>query len=178
MKTFMKIALLFMISMTLVSCKHDMSDLDSFFKKMKARPPKPIEPLPEINPPEIFVYEAEDERDPFSNDLQETEAVAGVEPSVKKGPGPDLTRRKEYLESFPIDSLEMVGTYLQDGHFWGLIQDPEGVIHRSSLGDHLGQNHGEIVAISEDQIDVSEWITDGLDGWIKREASIALREEE
>ena len=72
----------------------------------------------------------------------------------------------------------MVGTYSQEGSYWGLIEDPEGVIHRVSMGQYMGQNYGEIVMINEDQIDVSEWIPDGLGGWIKREASIALREEE
>ena len=174
-----KIVLLLMISLALSSCKHDMSDLDSFFQEINSRPPKPIKPLPEINSPEIFVYEAEELRDPFSNDLQvadNADATGGE--SGTKGPGPNTVRRKEYLESFPLDSLIMVGTYLQEGHFWGLVQDPEGVIHRTSLGDHLGQNYGEIIAISEDQIDVSEWVPDGLNGWDRREASIALREEE
>ncbi len=178
MKTSIKILLFILVSLSLSSCRHDMSDLDRFFQETNARPPKPIPALPEINSPEVFVYEAEELRDPFSNDLQEVAVDITGGKDNTKGPGPDLTRRKEYLESFPIDSLIMVGTYLQEGNFWGLVQDPEGVIHRTSLGEHLGQNHGEIVAISEDQIDVSEWVSDGLDGWIKREASIALRDEE
>lgn len=154
-----------------------MSDLDAYFKDAKLTPAKPIEPLPEINSPEIFLYDAEDLRDPFSNDLQilndpDIDAVDVVE-----GDGPDLNRRKEILENFPLDSLYMVGTYLQDSNYWGLIEDPEGVIHRVSLNEHLGQNYGEIIEINEDQIDVSEWVSDGLGGWTKREASIALREE-
>jgi type IV pilus assembly protein PilP len=161
----------------LVSCKSDTSDLDEYFKVAKMTPAKQIEPLPEINSPEIFIYDAEELRDPFSNDLElfgdnALEVVEGLE-----GPGPDLNRRKELLENFPLDSLFMVGTYLQESDYWGLIEDPEGVIHRVSLTEHLGQNYGEIIAINEDQIDVSEWVADGLGGWTKREASIALREE-
>ncbi|MBL4661270.1 MAG: pilus assembly protein PilP [Alcanivoracaceae bacterium] len=81
------------------------------------------------------------------------------------------------LENFPLDSLYMVGTYLQNDNYWGLIEDPEGVIHRVSLNEYMGQNYGEILEINEDQIDVSEWVSDGLGGWTIREASIALREE-
>lgn len=172
-----KIIIPILILLTLVSCKSDMSDLDKYFADAKNIPVQQIEPLPEINSPEIFIYEAEEFRDPFSNDLQLTEEQ-DVQPVVTKdGVGPNTNRRKEMLESYPLDSLYMVGTYLQEGSFWGLIEDPEGVIHRVSLSEHMGQNYGEIISINEDQITISEWLSDGLGGWTKREASIALREE-
>jgi len=172
-----KILILIFLSCALTSCKTDMSDLDRYFAEAKLIPPQQIEPLPEINSPEIFIYEAEDLRDPFSNDLQLLSEQNPELVEVIEGKGPDLNRRKEALENYPLDSLYMVGTYLQDDSYWGLIEDPEGVIHRVSLNQFLGQNYGEIVVINEDQIDVSEWISDGLGGWTKRQASIALREE-
>ena len=153
-----------------------MSDLDAYFKDAKLTPAKQIEPLPEINSPEIFLYDSDDLRDPFSNDLQLLNERNIGSTNVAEGAGPDLNRRKEILENFPLDSLYMVGTYLQNDSYWGLIEDPEGVIHRVSLSEYLGQNYGEIVEINEDQIDVSEWVSDGLGGWTIREASIALRE--
>ena len=58
-----------------------------------------------------------------------------------------------------------------------MVEDPEGVIHRVSLNEHIGQNYGEIMEINEDEIIVSEWISDGLGGWKKRKAELALREE-
>ncbi len=172
-----KILSLFLIFILLVSCNKDKSDLDRFFNDAKAIPAKQIEPLPEINSPEVFVYQAENLRDPFSNDLEILETLNTDDVPLVEGEGPDLNRRKETLENFPLDGLYMVGTYNQNNTFWGLVQDPENVIHRVSLNEHIGQNYGEIVQISEDQIDVSEWVADGLGGWIKREASIALREE-
>jgi len=173
-----KIILFILIMLVLVSCKSDMSDLDMYFAEIKSIPPKPIEPLPEINSPEVFKYEAEEMRDPFSNDLQITDELDDNLKNVVEGEGPDLLRTKENLENYPLDGLYMVGTYEQNGHYWGLIEDPEGVIHRVSIGEHMGQNYGEIMVINEDQIDVSEWLSDGLGSWTKRQASIALREEE
>jgi len=172
-----KIILIVVSALFLMSCKKDMTDLDRFFEETKALPAKQIEPLPEINSPEIFVYNAEELRDPFSNDLQILSNEDLEVDNTVEGDGPDLNRRKETLENYPLDGLYMVGTYLQEEQFWGLIEDPEGSIHRVSLHEHMGQNYGEIVAINEDQIDVSEWVSDGLGGWTKREASIALREE-
>ena len=172
-----KTLVLAILMLTLISCKKDMSDLDAYFKDAKLTPAKQIEPLPEINSPEIFLYDSDDLRDPFSNDLQLLNEQNIESTTVVEGAGPDLNRRKEILENFPLDSLYMVGTYLQNDSYWGLIEDPEGVIHRVSLNEHMGQNFGEIMEINEDQIDVSEWVSDGLGGWTIKEASIALREE-
>ncbi|MBL4661271.1 MAG: pilus assembly protein PilP [Alcanivoracaceae bacterium] len=65
-----KSLVLAILMLTLISCKKDMSDLDVYFKDAKLTPAKQIEPLPEINSPEIFLYDSDDLRDPFSNDLQ------------------------------------------------------------------------------------------------------------
>jgi len=176
MNTLKKTILIFTIFL-LVSCKSDMSDLDKYFADAKNVPARQIEPLPPISSPEIFIYEAEEFRDPFSNDLQLTEEQNMQPITTKDGIGPNTNRRKEILEAYPLDSLFMVGTYLQEGSFWGLLEDPEGVIHRVSVAEHVGQNYGEITTVNEDQIIISEWLSDGLGGWTKREASIALREE-
>jgi len=176
MKNF-KIIIVVLSSLILFSCNSDKSDLDRFFSETNSIPAKQIEPLPEINSPEIFVYQADNLRDPFSNDLEILDTLNKDEVPLVVGEGPDLNRRKETLENFPLDGLYMVGTYNQNETSWGLIEDPENVIHRVSVFDHIGQNFGEIVSISDDRIEVSEWVSDGLGGWIKREASIALREE-
>ncbi len=60
--------------------------------------------------------------------------------------------------------------------FWGLVRDPEGVIHRVPVGNYIGKNHGKVVKVSDTEIDLSELISDGADGWLVREASIALGE--
>ncbi len=173
----MKKIVLVLAILSLISCKSDMSDLDKYFADAKNIPAQQIEPLPEIDSPEVFIYEAEEFRDPFSNDLAVTEEQ-DIKPVIAKdGIGPNTNRRKEMLETYPLDSLYMVGTYMQDGSYWGLIEDPEGGVNRVAVSQHLGQNYGEIIKIEEDQITVSEWLSDGLGGWTKREASIALREE-
>jgi Tfp pilus assembly protein PilP len=38
----------------------------------------------------------------------------------------------------------------------------------------MGKNHGKINSISADEVDLSEFITDGVGGWLVRDASIAL----
>lgn len=163
----------------LSGCMSSLDDLNRFIENEKSKPVRPIESLPEIKPMEVFEYVAGDSRDPFSNDLAETETEADDESltAFESGEGPDLTRRKEFLESYPLDSLLMVGTYQQKENYWGLVVDPEGTIHRVSVGHHLGHNYGKITSIAEDQIEIQEWTHDGLGAWHERSASIALKEE-
>ncbi len=163
----------------LSACQNSLEDLNEFMERQKAKPVKPIEPLPEITPQVVFEYHENGLRDPFSNDLEvaeNTQDEAQIA-QTEDGRGPDLTRRKEYLESFPLDSLVMVGTYQQLDDYWALVEDPEGTIHRVSVGHHLGHNHGEVVAISESEIQIKEWINDGLGAWREQDAAIALKEE-
>jgi type IV pilus assembly protein PilP len=91
-------------------------------------------------------------------------------------PGPDRNRNREPLEEFPVDSLRMVGTIDFNGHTYALVKAPDSVIHRVTIGDHMGQNYGKIVTITPSEVDLSEVIPDGFGGWTERPASLALEE--
>lgn len=72
----------------------------SILKKLKKPRQDQLIRFPEINSPEIFVYEAQELRDPFSNDLEILEEHNTEENKFVEGEGPDLSRRKELLENF------------------------------------------------------------------------------
>ena len=114
--------ILLFLSLFLSSCKNDMTDLDKYFSDIKSLPPKQIDTLPTVNSPELFLYEAFELRDPFSNDLQVLTSQNVEIDQVLSGEGPDLNRRKEILENYPLDGLHMVGTYETSNDFWGLIE--------------------------------------------------------
>jgi type IV pilus assembly protein PilP len=175
----MKLIGVLMMMLLLSACQNSLQDLTDFMERQKEKPVKPIEPLPEISPQIVFEYHENGLRDPFSNDLEvdrDTENESQMA-KVEDGQGPDLTRRKEYLESYPLDSLVMVGTYQQMDDYWALVEDPDGTIHRVSVGHHLGHNYGEVVAITDSEIQIKEWINDGLGAWREQSAAIALKEE-
>lgn len=162
----------------LVGCNNSLSDLNEFMDHQKTKPVKPIDPLPQLKPHEVFEYNATASRDPFSNDLEVVDEADQTNLIVAEGGvGPDFSRRKEFLESYPLDSLMMVGTYQQDEDYWALIVDPEGDMHRVSQGHYLGHNHGLVVSIFENEIQLQEWINDGLGAWRERSAAVALKEE-
>jgi type IV pilus assembly protein PilP len=158
-----------------------LDDLQQFISAEKAKSPGRIEPIPEIEQVESFLYEEQDRRDPFRPREEVASREVGL---VETGIQPDYSRRKEELESFPLDALTMVGTLDQGGITWGLVQtkedtdlgELEGTIHRVKSGNYMGTNHGRIVLITEDRIELSEIVQDGSGGYIERQASLALAE--
>lgn len=161
-------------SLLLAGCiGNDMSDLQTYVETVKARPPVPIEPIPEFREITPFVYLAADRRDPFTPD-DETKGQP-LEPGAS-GIAPDPARPREELEQFPLDSLRMVGTLEQYETRSGLVTAPGGTLHRVTVGNYVGQNNGQIMHIAVDHIEVSEIVADGMGHYREREATIALRE--
>jgi len=154
----------------LAACGGDMDDLDQYINEIKARPGGRIDPLPEITPYEVFTYVADAQglRSPFVPDTpQSTGSAAG-------GARPDPDRSREYLESFPLDTLGMVGTLYIGETMYGLVQTADGLIHRVVPGNYMGQNDGRITDISESEITLVEIISDGIGGYIERDAAVGL----
>lgn len=152
---------------------NDMQDLDIYVDSVKARPPAPIEPIPEFKEITPFVYLPGDRRDPFTPD-NETKSQP-VEP-VTSGIAPDPTRPREELEQYPLDSLRMVGTLEQYETRSGLLTAPGGTLHRVNAGNYVGQNNGQIMQIAEDRIEVREIVADSMGQYRERQATIALRD--
>jgi type IV pilus assembly protein PilP len=152
---------------------NDMSDLKEYVAKVKNTPPAPIEPLPEIQPVETFMYLEANRRDPFQSHGVSVEEI--IKPT-STGIAPDPLRRKEELEQYALDSLRMVGTLEQEKTLWGLILINDGTMFRVRAGNYMGQNHGQITRIAEDRIDLTEIVPDGAGGWQERQASIALKQ--
>ena len=162
--------LLAVAALGLAACGSDMDDLDSYINSVKARPGGRIEPLPEITPYEVFTYVADAEglRSPF---VPDTPQAAGP---AAGGASPDPDRPAEFLESFPLDTLRMVGTLDVNETVYGLVQTSDGLIHRVVPGNYMGQNDGRITQITESEIVLVEIISDGIGGYIERDAAIGL----
>ncbi|MDX1444304.1 MAG: pilus assembly protein PilP [Gammaproteobacteria bacterium] len=173
-----KLAAIVGCTLLLSACANDMSDLQQFVQQEKSKKPGPIEPLPQIKPYESFTYEAQNLRSPFVPDSPQQQTAETTEATgSSNGLKPDTNRNKEYLESFPLDALDMKGTLQMRGNLYALVSDPEGAVHRVQVGNYLGQNYGQIVAITETEIRLTEIIPDGLGGWMERRAAIGLNEE-
>ena len=167
-------ALQIAVLLFLVACSGDHhEDLTSYINDVKARKQGRIKGLPEIKPYESFIYDPASLRDPFSPLIDDTKKQASV---IDNGLRPDNNRKLEALEQFPLDSLVFVGNLERNGKRWALIAAPDDTIYRVQPGNHLGQNFGEILSISETTIVIKEIIPNGTGGWIDREVSLQLTE--
>ena len=164
------------LSGSMAACTNNpMADLETYVKETKSQQRSSIEPLPEFEPFESFIYQAHALRDPFTTPVF-AHTPASVAQASGSGVKPDFERPREPLEEYPLDSLRMVGTLEQDQDSWALILDTEETIHRVQHGNYLGQNYGKIVRVSEFEVELMEIIPDGLGGWMERQASIAISE--
>ncbi len=154
------------------SLSSDQKDLTDFMDETKRRPQGQIEPLPAFKPYQPFAYAAMTLRSPF-------ERPTPVD-SISKGGRtvePDMNREHEYLESFNIASLKMVGTFAKTGRLWSLIDDGQKVT-AVTVGNYMGKNYGKIISTEKAQIEVMEIVADGSSGWVERPRIIKLEEKE
>lgn len=88
---------------------------------------------------------------------------------------PDLDRRREPLESFPLDQLKMVGMLRQGGANVALV-DAGGQTYMVRVGNYLGQNFGRVNRISETETSLNEIVQDAAGEWVERPAKLELQE--
>jgi type IV pilus assembly protein PilP len=128
-----------------------------------------LDPNPQIKPYEPFTYNDFDLPDPFK--------PRKIEPARSDNTNklaPDLNRRKEPLEAYPIESLSMVGTLEKGRTLYALVKTPEKDIYQVRPGMHMGQNYGVIVGITDNDIKLKELMQDGSGDWSERSSTLNL----
>ena len=164
---------------------NDMSDLEKQVSKIMSKPGGRLEPLPEIKPYEAYVYESgkSGARNPFKRFyvVEQSLAIEESEGPVDDGLTEEMrneiqNRNREELEGFELDSIKMVGTLQNEDNHWGIVLDPEGIVHRVKSGNYIGLNIGKITSIQEEQIEVREIIKDNSGRYGERKALLPLTE--
>ncbi|MCK5725377.1 MAG: pilus assembly protein PilP [Thiotrichaceae bacterium] len=173
---FKSLALLVVLG-TLSACNEEKhQELESYLTHVKNRSGQPITPIPVIKPYLRFIY-PEHEVDPFDITVLTPIIDTGEEVTndeKPKGIVLDKTRVPEFLESFPLTSLRMVGTINKKGELWALVKTSKGGIQRVRAGNYLGEDYGKITLISDSKISVSEIIPNGYGGYKAQETAINL----
>lgn len=85
-------------------------------------------------------------------------------------------RKREPLESFPLDSLRMVGTFKMRDQYYGLIKDTTGLINRVTVGNYLGHHSGKIEDVNDHSIEIQEWFPDGKGNFQSEKILLSLRQ--
>lgn len=157
----------------LTACgKSDEQQVRSWMKDVEAQTKPTVKPLPEPKTFVPFAYSASDAVDPFNQAKLLTELA-------KSRPGgtqaPDQNRRKEFLESFPLDAMKMVGTMEKNNVVNGLVQIDR-TVYQVKKGQYVGQNYGLITGITDDAITVREIVQDAAGDWVERMSKLELQE--
>ena len=133
--------------------------------------------IPKLSEPKKFVpflYASKASADPYSPDklLSALAKAQGNSNSMLK---PNMDRRREPLESFPLDVLTMVGTMEKPGAKFALLQADK-TVFQAKVGNYIGQNFGIITRISETGVELKEIVQDASGDWIERPAQLELQE--
>jgi type IV pilus assembly protein PilP len=158
--------------LSLFGCSNEPhGDLRQFLKESENLPHGQVPAPPEVKPYEPFTYAAFDFVDPFK--------PRKIEPPKNAGGSmaPDLNRRREPLEAYPLESLKMVGTLEQKKQTYGLVKAPDNTLFRVRAGNYLGQNFGRVIDISESAIKLKELTQDGAGNWEEKDQMLLLQEE-
>jgi len=136
-----------------------------------------IDPIPEPTKFSPQAYNQEGSIEPFSNQKL-TQALKRDSNQATANAGliaPELSRRKEPLEAYPLDATFMVGSLIKVGKPVALVK-VDNLIYQVRVGNYLGQNYGRITQVGETSLSLREIVQDAAGEWIERTATLQLLE--
>ncbi|MEO8389584.1 MAG: pilus assembly protein PilP [Polaromonas sp.] len=136
-----------------------------------------IDPLPEPTKFSPQPYGQEGSIEPFSNQKL-TQALKRDSNQATANAAliaPELTRRKEPLEAYPLDAIVMVGSLIKVGQPVALVR-VDNLVYQARVGNYLGQNYGRIIKVTETDLALREIVQDAAGEWIERTATLQLLE--
>ena len=165
---------LLLAATVLAGCSADHDELRAWMEQQRREAKPSIKPL---QPPKKFdpePYSSAQAVEPFSAQKL-TVALKQEARQPNSLLASELNRRKEPLESYPLDSMSMVGSVNKLGQPFALLR-VDNLLYQVKVGDHLGQNYGLITKIAETEIMLRELVQDSGGGMIERPATLQLQE--
>ena len=152
-------------------------EIDAWMNEQRAITKPKVTPIPEPKKFSPQAYTQETATDPFSNQKL-TQALKRESASSTANAAlvaPELSRRKEPLEGYPLDSMKMVGTLMKEGQPVALVK-VDNLLYQVRPGNYLGQNYGKITKVGETEVVLREIVQDAAGEWIERTATLQLQE--
>lgn len=178
MKRLVLMSVVLPVALLLQGCWFDdQEDLRQWMAELRATTKPRVEPLAE---PKQFVpqeYLAHNQMEPFdpmrlTQALRRESAKAAGDTSLIT---PELSRRKEPLEAYPLDAIKMVGSMNKNGVPTALVTVDK-LLYQVRVGNYLGQSYGKIVAITESGMRLREIAQDPAGEWVERSTTLELQE--
>ncbi|MDD0810325.1 pilus assembly protein PilP [Curvibacter sp. RS43] len=164
------------LALLLSACFSEGDEIHAWIADQKAQSRPKVTPLVE---PKKFLpqeYEGATATDPF-NIQKLTQALKrdSASPGNMAIIAPEMARRKEALEMMPLDSMAMVGSLQKNNEPVALVR-VDNLLYQVRTGNHLGQNYGRVLKITETEVQLREVVQDSSGDWIERPASLQLQE--
>jgi len=151
---FFIILMLGCLALTACGKKSPHSDLLTYVAQVEKQQVRNLKPLPNFDSFKKYTYNGNDRRDPFGQQANQT-------------------ARNKTL-AFPMEQLKLVGVVIHGKEAWGIIETPNGQVHRVAQGAYIGEKNGRISKINKNKIEVTEKIPNDWGGWSNRIASLKL----
>lgn len=160
--------------LALGACSPALDELQQWAENERRSAKPSVQPL---SPPKKFLpqaYEALDGIEPFSTQkLMVAVKQEAAQPNSMLAS--EMSRRREPLESYPLDTMHMVGSMAKEGRRHAILK-VDNLLYYVKAGDYIGQNFGRILAIDEAEIKLREIIQDPSGEWVERVSTLTLQE--
>ncbi len=167
---------LMLVASLLAGCgASDEAEINSWMEEVKKTTKVNVRPLSEPKTFIPFAYGVREEADPFDPNKLLAELARAAAATSDNLLRPDMNRRKEFLEGFPLDTMKMVGTLNKAGVSYGLIQIDRSV-YQVKAGQRLGQNFGTVTGVVDAAIIIKETVQDAGGEWVERMSKLELQE--
>ena len=168
-----QVALFAMPALLLLGCSQE-AEVKEWMERTKQDTRVVIPKIAEPKTYTPFKYEHKDSVDPF-NSVKLSAALAKMRAQSGKGIRPDLERRREPLEQYPLDTIKMVGLLQKPGMTYAILQMDK-LIFQAKVGNYIGQNFGMITNVTDEGMDIKEIVQDAAGEWVERRARLELQE--
>jgi type IV pilus assembly protein PilP len=175
----LSMALMLLSSLLMSACvDSEKEDLLSWMQRERDSIRPSVAPIPEPGKFQPSEYTSGSLLEPFSNEklasiLRSGQGVAAGRSALIEA---ELSRRKQPLEAFPLDTMKMVGSINKKGQLVALVKVDQ-LLYQVTPGSYLGQNYGRVLSISENELTLREVVQDAAGEWIERPAALQLQEE-
>ena len=164
-------------AMLLAGCgDSDVREVRDWMEQVKRDTHPAVKPLPEPKDFLPYAYGARQAVDPFnpSKLLGELARAAATSNNPNQ---PDLQRPREQLETYPLDTMQMVGTMEKGGVRFALLQVDRS-LYQVRTGQRIGQNFGVVTHVGDDAVDIREVVQDAAGEWTGRTSKLELQTKE
>ena len=155
----------------LAGCADEQQEIRSWMQAQRSTAPTIREKIEPPKKTEPFRYENDGKANPFA----QSRLANGGAPVPPSGVQPDMKRRREALEGFPLDAIRMVGHMSNGQKNFALLQ-ADNMVYQARVGNYAGQNFGVITQVTESEVQLKELVQDAAGDWTQRDTALRLQE--